>query len=160
MPNLIIPVGIPGCGKSTFARLMPNITVVSSDAIRREINDGKYLVTTTGKGSNTNVFEIFHHRIVRALWLNHDVFADATNLDRFARHDLLDDAADAPDVKVHVVLFKNNDQALYRNRQRDPEVSQVVPDDVMQRMIEKYERTLLELPQEQYYSVTEVSGVR
>lgn len=154
MSRLYIPVGIPGCGKSTFATSFglgdyPAV-VVSSDAIRESLGD------VNDQSKNGAVFAAFHELIDFYLFRNGvDVFADATNLDFRARQTLRG-LADHAHATTHLILFANLDEAILRNRKRD----RVVPDDVMTRMIGKYERAKFEIWQEQYDSITEVRSVR
>ena len=79
MNTLHILIGIPGCGKSTYARKLAETTggrIVSSDGIRKELTGTEeYLYPEL----NRRVFEIFHSRI--ADWIKEsDVIADATNI--------------------------------------------------------------------------------
>jgi predicted kinase len=153
--KLAITVGIPGCGKSTWARTwFPNEVVVSSDGIREELSDDydAYLV----KGFNEVVFETFHKRIAFLLRANASrVVADSTALDAFARKNLRDIAAQT-ESQIHAIVFTNTIQAVLRNEARTAQTGAVrrVPDQVMVRMIAKYEQALRDIPTEQYDSVT------
>lgn len=85
MANLFITVGIPGSGKSTWTKNHLRTAVyVSTDAIRKEINEDE----TSQKNANV-VFDIFHDRIKKALRDGKDVIADATNISRRSRKNLL-----------------------------------------------------------------------
>jgi predicted kinase len=166
MAELIIPVGIPGCGKSTLAETFFNKTtdsIWSTDQIRSlwgDVND---------QSNNDEVFRRFHQAIYDDLSDGFRVFADATNLTNKARTTLRALAAQATDeraiiyrglpekeikVRVHLVIFTNPDQAVLRNSRRE----RVVPNDVMMRMLENYERFRLDLVQERhlYDTVTEI----
>lgn len=151
-PHLVILVGIPGCGKSTWAdNLLVSHYVVSSDAIRAEFGD------VTDQTRNQSVFDEFHKRIADHLFNGRDVVADSTALDMRARVQLCDIARKykAP---VDLVYFTNCAEAANRNRRRE----RVVPEDVMQRMLDKYERFRLMLSQEahRYHSITEIGSTR
>jgi predicted kinase len=148
MTTLWIPVGIPGCGKSTFAQTLDAI-MISSDKIREEVAE-----SVDDQSKNQDVFGIFHERIDNALLKGYDVFADATNLRDFAREKLRAIAANCA-VKTHVLFFNNVDQAIVRNQLRDRKV----PLDVMERMIIQYEQALNDLPLEPYYHITYISKV-
>lgn len=153
MSILFIPIGIPGCGKSTFARGL-GADIVSSDTIRALLTGDENDQTRNGE-----VFKQFHARIYSDLSNGRNVFADATNLTVSARKALLDEAETARKVQpvtTHVILFKNPAQALRRNNSRD----RVVPEDVMLKMLEKYEQTLSNLWSENYDHITEVSATR
>lgn len=78
--NLIIVLrGCAGCGKSTYAaRLLQSLDamVISSDNIRRELNDGLYEYSDQ---QNKLVFKILEERIERYSKIA-NVIIDATNL--------------------------------------------------------------------------------
>lgn len=151
MPNLYILCGIPGCGKSTWAhKVKPGTPVVSSDAIREEMGN------VNDQSRNGEVFEQFHARIGYLLAAGADVVADSTALDTSARAKLRGVAA-THRANVHLIYFSNLTQAVMRNRQRERQV----PEDVMQRMGDKYETFKLALPQEarEYASITEIRSV-
>jgi predicted kinase len=154
MPNLVILVGVPGCGKTSWSAKMLTTNFhylhVSSDAIREELGD------VTDQSQNDLVFKLFHEYIAERLSHGLDVVADSTALDRFARDRLYHLARDNG-AEAHVIFFKNVDQAIMRNSKRD----RVVPEDAMVRMLDKYERTCLEIIQEsdQYESLTVIDRV-
>jgi predicted kinase len=91
-PALYIPVGIPGCGKSTFAeKVLPLAHVISTDKIRAALGD------VTDQSQNDLVFERFHTTVRDYLELSLPgamIYADATNLTRSAREILRAIAAD------------------------------------------------------------------
>ena len=79
MNTLHLLIGIPGCGKSTYARCLSERTgglVVSSDGIRKELTGTEeYLYPEL----NRKVFAILREMV--ASWiLRGDVIADATNI--------------------------------------------------------------------------------
>lgn len=163
MPRLIIPVGIPGCGKSTWAQgVMPDsLSIRSTDTIRETLGD------VNDQSKNGEVFRRFHAGIKMDLINGMNVYADATNLRDFARATLRKVADDAnadrlalnspADVEVHLLIFANPDQAVVRNLKRD----RVVPPEAMERMLDQYENFMLDLPLERkhYTSVTEIRRV-
>lgn len=158
MASLIIPVGIPGCGKSTYAETFfdkSTDSIWSTDEIRAQMGD------VNDQSKNDVVFQSFHNNIYEDLFDGLRVFADATNLTSKARTTLraiakkaeIDRAPTSP-IKIHLVVFSNPDQAVFRNLKRD----RVVPEHAMMRMLENYERFKLELAQERhlYDTITEV----
>jgi predicted kinase len=152
-PTLFIPIAIPGAGKSTLASGL-GVRVVSTDAIRQILTGDE-----NNQDRNDEVFKRFHAELYRWLSNGHSVFAEATNLTPGARKDLRETAdlvRKLRPVRTHVILFKNVAQALARNTARE----RVVPEDVMLRMLEKYEQTLSALWSEDYDYVTEVSATR
>lgn len=153
MSQLIIPVGIPGCGKSTWGEQFFNKStdqIVSTDRIRESLGD------VNDQSRNDEVFEEYHRFIGECLEDGFRVYADATNLRHFAREILVKIGLLA-EAEIHLVIFANPDQALSRNLKRQ----RVVPQDVMIRMLDQYEDFRLVLPQEahMYNSITEIRRV-
>lgn len=137
-PTLFILVGIPGCGKSTWASLyLPYAVIVSSDAIRAELSH------IHDQSRNSEVFDIFHDRISEELCYCNDVVADSTALDGFARRRLYK-VAEECNANVSIVFFTNVYQGISRNAKR----ARKVPMEAMERMLDKYEMTLENLPEE------------
>lgn len=147
---LYIPVGIPGCGKSTWANgLLDGVNIESTDAIRASLGD------VNDQQKNDDVFATWHHWIEAGLQDRESVYADATNLDGHARGTLRM-IAQRTGAKTHLILFRNLEQAISRNLKRE----RTVPADVMIRMISKYERAAQDISYENYDYITEVSAVR
>jgi predicted kinase len=159
MGTLFIPVGIPGSGKSTWAReVLPDAAVVSSDEIRKEFFGSLVAAhdEETKARNNAAVFLEFHRRIVVNLADGFDVLADATNLNHEARTKLRT-IAGLVGARTHVLFFKNIVQAVERNFARDEDA--VVPEAAMEYMMEKYWDTLDRLPSENYDRVTAIASV-
>lgn len=79
MSTLHLLIGIPGCGKSTYAKRLADEThgrIVSSDGIRKELTGTEeYLYPEL----DAKVFGIFRSRVSE--WIKDtDVIADATNI--------------------------------------------------------------------------------
>lgn len=151
MAKLFIPVGIPGCGKSTLTKIFDhtNMRVVSSDAIREEITGD-----IGDQTRNQEVFAEYHKRIEDHLLDGLDVFADATNLRDFAR-EKLQAIGERTGADMHLIVFANPKQAVLRNEKRERRVAP----DVMVRMLEQYEQALKDIPHEHYSSVTYIEAV-
>jgi predicted kinase len=144
--KLIILVGLPGCGKSTWANLWYPEAQVSTDAIRKSLSGNQHDQTL-----NDEVFDIFHTLLGMFLRNREDgiAVADSTALDSDARKQLRN-VAEKNDAEKHLVVFTNLAQAVTRNAAR----IQPVPGSVMVRMIAKYEKALADIPLEGYHSVT------
>lgn len=163
MPILFIPVAIPGAGKTSMASYLGEVNRVSTDDIRewiaKDVDD---------QSRNGDVFKHFHEQIEYMLRGNKCVYADATNLTGRADLRKIVDKVNADyrskvnpygllqPVTTHLILFRNLGQAIARNSARE----RTVPPDVMLRMIEKYERAVIDIAGEHYDYVTEVSAVR
>lgn len=156
MTQLIIPIGIPGCGKSTWATRFFNKStdiIWSTDNIRARPEFGG---DVKSQERNNDVFEFFHTAIRESLQDSFRVVADATNLTSKARRTLYDIAYETG-AECHIVLFKNNAQALARNILRE----RTVPEQAMMRMLYNYEDTLIRLSLEKrfYKTVTTIGEV-
>ena len=173
-PQLHIPVGLPGCGKSTWSdrlkAIYPSgVNVVSTDAIRLKLKkDRKLDIDTYYPDLNGPTFKEFHEDIFLYLsgW-NARVVADATNLEASARENLRDQVAKASDhrakfgmgtpIETHVVVFTNIEEAFARNVQRTGWAR--VPDEVMIAMLAKFEQTMTVIEQEPFTTITYIERI-
>ena len=149
MSNITILAGVPGCGKSTYARRLssPCVRIVSSDQIRKQMA-GSLLAAHQQK---VNPWPQFHRDIENSAIHGVNVIADATFLTHKSRKTVRD-IAQKHNTDFHLVLFKNVAEALDRNKLRDPD--EIVPDEVQDNMVKQYWDTLAILPQEWYTSRT------
>jgi predicted kinase len=153
--KLFILAGVPGCGKSTWARRVLGGVHMSSDEIRQDLFGDKY-----DAKQNAEVFARFYKEIDKFLLTGMHVIADATNLNNFARSELRT-IADRVGCETHLFFFTNVEQALLRNAERDGEQhgSKRVPNEGMTHMLEKYELARRDVPLEPYNSVTYIGSV-
>lgn len=147
-PRLFILAGMPGCGKSTWARtyFAPQ-SIVSSDAIRLT----KWPGEPYRQERNEEVFDAFHSRLGGLLDQGNDAVADATSLIQAARR-MLSDLADYYNADKHLVFFNNPNQALRRNDAREGE--QRVPWNVQKSMLERQREARSAILDELYTSTT------
>lgn len=157
MSKLFIPVGIPGCGKTTLATSVlrhNGLLTISTDDIRAEYVKAGKLESVNDMSMNKAVFAKFYKRIEDKLLDYNDVFADATNL-RASDRKKLKQIADRVGAETHVFVFTNLMAAILGNKKRD----RTVPADVMVKMLENYERSLREIPTEGYATVTYIESM-
>lgn len=88
-PTLYILIGVPGCGKSTYAEELfqkseRGIALVSSDNIREMLYGN-----ANCQDNPKRVFEIAHKIIIEQLQKDYDVIFDATNIYANNRKDLI-----------------------------------------------------------------------
>lgn len=163
MTNLIIPVGIPGCGKSTYTKALFDLkySSVSTDEIRRQVfgslRAAHDVAPEQHRANNDLVFKKYHSQIEDQLRHGVDTIADATNLRRHARRSLLD-IAETTGAQAHCILFKNPHEAFLRNRRRPEDA--VVPEDKMLDFLAQYYEVLRDIYQEAYTTVTEIASFR
>lgn len=150
--KLYILVGIPGCGKTTWAKnVLAYIKHISSDDIRKELfGDDPY-----DRDRNHRVFETFYKSIDLYLDMKYHVVADATNLRDFARAELRRIAQDR-EAETNLIFFQNASQAVVRNARRPTQ--EIVPADDMVNMLENYERARQSIPFEDYDFITYIGN--
>lgn len=137
MPELIVTMGVPGCGKSTWIRsqtkfVQTDAMIVCPDEIRRELTGD-----INNQTVNDEVFRLAHERAKEWMRSYQDVYFDATNVTGRARTELLK-LAKYCSIPTRLVVFDNVPQAMVRNAERD----RVVPADVMRRMVIQFVESL------------------
>lgn len=136
MSTLYLLSGLPGCGKSTWAKKFkeahPNTYIVSSDAIRIELHGNQQNFTSEGK-----VWEIFDERLDQyALQGDVNVIADSTNLlDKFRKY--YADHAIHFDKKYLVYFDIPFEICAFQNKLRTPD--KVVNDKAMEHLRNEWE---------------------
>ena len=117
MSKLIMMVGIPGSGKSTWIKNnFSDIIPVSRDAIRFELLDekgGDYF------DHEDEVFDKFIHQIIGSLVADEITIADATHLNKKSRARVLNKVRKFADEIEAVVLDTDLETAFERNDQRE-----------------------------------------
>lgn len=132
MADLYVMVGIPGMGKSTFVRNHKKETDVhaSRDRIR-------FQLVKPGEGyfsKEKEVYKLFIKEIEDGLKANHDVYADATHLNRPSRNKLLNTLNKSLYNHVYAVYIKGHlSTALERNEERKGSTA-YVPREQIRRM--------------------------
>lgn len=118
MPTLYITVGPPASGKSFWAQSQ-NLPVVSTDAIRAEINGNE-----SDQSNNEKVFSVARERVCNYLTNGQDVIYDATNMGYRNRKAVISAVKKLRgiDVKIvaHVFVVPINvlyDRSIERNEQ-------------------------------------------
>lgn len=162
MGKLILPVGVPGSGKSTAGKKNQDAVVLSSDAIRGELFGDEAIqydeelaqemirdrgISLEGMTEeeiarkkqdlcHIRVFEILNERVHQALREGKDVIYDATNLRRSLRKHILDEFRDEYDTAEAWFFDLPVREAIRRNDNRDRKV----PRKVIRQMHRKMQR--------------------
>ena len=130
MSKLILMIGIPGCGKSTwatrYAQEHPGVSVVSSDGIRRELSGTEEF--DPDPAVNMRVFAMVRSRVSSRILLG-DVIVDATNVHVRDWRQYIELCPGGTDCRA--VLFDvGPDEAMRRQEGRERKV----PREVLDRM--------------------------
>ena len=135
MSKLIFTIGLPGSGKTTYAKkaakTMGGMKWVSSDAIREELwgdaNDQQ---------DPSKVFRVMHERTVAALKEGYDVIYDATNLVAKTRTKTLTAIRKEVECEAIAIFFACS---ISECKRRQGDRDRKVPDEVIDRMVRKFE---------------------
>jgi len=137
MLRFFMTVGLPGCGKSTWAQNNKGHynmfdEVFSSDEYRE-----KLLGDVNDQTKNELVFKTLHTDIIHALKEGKSVCLDATNLTRKSRSKIINLInQNKIDCEKIAVLFIVDLERIYRqNKSRE----RVVPEPIIQKMLERFE---------------------
>lgn len=143
--KLIMMMGVPGSGKSTFANRWQDINtvVVSRDAIRfAMLQEGDDYFAKEGQ-----VFQEFVHQIANGLNKGYEVIADATHLNAASRAKLIKvvkSRVPSDQLEIEVIWINVGlNKALEQNELRKDSQS-YVPRQVIRRMFEQMEPVDLE----------------
>jgi len=135
--TLYITVGLPGSGKSTYAKNFikdKDVEYLSSDELRAKFGSGETDQTCTNQ-----VFAHIKRTVDEFLKDGKNVLVDATSVNRKERSDYIK-TAKKYGAKVVAIVFKMDRQSLIeRNKKRGEQGGRVVPDWVIDKMLAKYE---------------------
>lgn len=131
MSTLYVLVGLPGSGKSTWAKMQEEAIWLSSDAIRAELYGSEEVQDNPSK-----VFNLMFKRTVEALNSGKDVIYDATNTSRKRRTALIRDIKNKTNgVTCCAVVFATPiETCIERNNARDRKV----PEEVIYKMYKSF----------------------
>lgn len=134
-PGLVVLIGAAGAGKSTLAaRLFEAGEVLSSDAFR-----GIVAGDENDQRATRVAFSILHRELAKRLALRQTVVVDATNVQAYARRQLVRRAAAAGIPATAIVLHLPPALVLARNATR---AGRIVPEAAVRAQIQDLERSL------------------
>jgi predicted kinase len=130
-PSLILLVGIPGSGKTTYAEKYieenPNTVHLSSDKIRAELWGNE-----ATQGDNNKVFSLMQSRAIDALNNGQSVVYDATNITRKDRSYIISICPKFVKIEAHVI-FAPIETCIERDAARERTVGKEVIDRMLKR---------------------------
>ena len=130
-PKLILLVGIPGSGKTTYARSyieqLPRAVHLSSDAIRKELYGDENIL-----GNPREVFSLMQKRAIEALNDGKDVAYDATNITRKDRTGIINACPEFAKIECHII-WAPIEECIKRDASRERTVGKEVIDRMLKR---------------------------
>ena len=135
-PKLILLVGIPGSGKTTYAKKYiekeSNTLHLSSDTIRKELYGDESI-----QGNPAEVFSLMQKRAVEALNEGHDVLYDATNVTRKDRASIIGICPKFAKIEAHII-WAPIETCIERDSKRERTVGKAVIDKMLKRFQAPY----------------------
>ena len=134
LPKFIMLVGLPGSGKSTYAKKLSSVQKVtkylSSDSIREELYGDESI-----QGDPNKVFRVMHERVKQYLSEGFDVIYDATNVTRKNRRGIVADVKKYCDsIEAHIVWAPYTECVS-----RDKERKRSVGEDVIRKFLYRWQ---------------------
>ena len=135
-PTLILLVGIPGSGKTTYAKKYieenPNTVHLSSDNIRAELWGNE-----ATQGDNNEVFSLMQSRAIDSLNNGQSVVYDATNITRKDRSYIISLCPKFAKIECHII-WASIETCIERDAARERTVGKEVIDKMLKRFQAPY----------------------
>lgn len=131
MTKFIMLCGLPGSGKSKFAKELSKkgFNIHSSDSIRKELFEDE-----NNQQNNDFVFKTLHGRIRTDLKNGQNTICDATNINWWHRRLFLNEIKDIPCNKICILFATPYEKCLENNSRR----KRSVPEEVIENMYKNF----------------------
>lgn len=146
IPILIMPVGVPGAGKSTWIKAQKGFEVVCPDEIRKELTGN-----ISDQSQNARVWQIASERIIEALRNGKNAILDATNTTTKGRTQFLEKIPKDIIYQKQAIVFNVSPEDAKKRIKKDIEDGKDrsnVPDDVIDRMYKQFKQDIGNLEKE------------
>lgn len=124
LPELIVLCGLPGAGKSTYARQYlldhPETKILSSDGIRQELYGDESI-----QGDPAEVFNLMKKRAAEYLNDGIDVIYDATGMMRMHRGEILSFVPESIPKRC-VIVWASLEECVARDKRRERKVGREI----------------------------------
>ena len=147
MPIVYMLIGLPGSGKSTYAKKLAkekNAVIISTDKIREEVF-GDEAIQENEQYDSSHIFSIVDNRVKLAMLDGKNIIFDATNINRKRRKVFLENISKSRFMALRntnyeysyiaVVIATPYEKCLQNNLMR----KRVVPEEVIKRMMTNFE---------------------
>jgi predicted kinase len=141
-PEMIIMIGVAGCGKSTFARRLSesgNYEYLSSDKLR-----GIYGKDENDQSATYIAFQQLKQKMLGAILDRKNIIIDATNLTVDIRASYVSAAKNAGYKLTAIVFEVERDELIRRCEARDKQIGKPIPIEAIDRMLKEFVLPTLE----------------
>ena len=146
VPILLVCVGAPGSGKSTWVKAQKGFEIVCPDEIRKELTG-----TISDQSQNAKVWKVAAQRVIEFLKDGKNVILDATNVSTKGRTQFLSNIPKDIIYQKQAIVFDVSPEDAKKRIKKDLEDGKDrsnVPDDVIDRMHKQFKQDVGNLERE------------